>query len=156
MPAPNPEEVMRQLACCVALFAFVLVYSPAAPNWRPALPLTGYANAAVQEETVPLAFDTPVSGSVPARQGNTCSLGQTQYAIQYPGGATRIKIEISGPSHPAFYVRFGQPVTVENGQVIADFSEGFLNSLYFPRAVPHLFEAGTYYIAVLNCGSDKA
>src|SRR2546423_13907148 len=110
---------MRRLACCVALFAFVLVHPPASPNSRP-------VNAAVQDITVPLAFDTPASGSLAARQGNTCSVTQTQYTLQYPGGATRIKIEISVASPQtaeglSVFARFGERVVIEPDRITVDF-----------------------------------
>ncbi|MFL6277173.1 MAG: hypothetical protein ACJ74G_18470 [Blastocatellia bacterium] len=149
---------MQRLLCCVALFVFILVHPLATPNSRTALRLAGYASAAVQEETVPLTFDTPVSSSVPAGQGNTCSLGMTQYAIQYPGGAMRIKLEVSTiptvvASSLVIYVRFGQRVAREDGRTIADFSNFGSQPLYFPGA--HLFEAGTYFVAIANCGSEQ-
>jgi len=137
---------MQRLVCSVALFTLVLVHSPAAPNAH-------HVDAAVQEDTFPLFFDTPLSGSVPPRQDNTCSMGQTQFTIQYPGGATRIKIEVTAASSLTISARFGQRVSRENGQFFADASS-FGNQLYFPGTA-HSFEAGTYYIAVINCGSEQ-
>ncbi|HJQ22383.1 MAG TPA: hypothetical protein VKA60_00615 [Blastocatellia bacterium] len=145
---------MRRLICCITLLTFIIVNPPAGIESRPALRFAGpggTVSATVQQNIVPLPFDTPVSGSVPPRQGDVCMLGPTQYMVQYPGGATRIKIEVISPSHPVFQIRFGQPVAVENGQIIGDFIGGFGSSFYFPVAGPHLFEAGTYFIGLSNC-----
>jgi hypothetical protein len=114
------------------------------------------ASAAAPEDIVSLPFDTPVSGSVPPRQAEVCSLGPTQYAIHYPGGATRVKIEIISPSSLTLYLRFEQRVAIENGHIIADFLAGSERPFYFPLPGPHLFEAGTYFLALANCGSEPA
>jgi hypothetical protein len=144
---------MRRLACYVAMFAFALVHSPAAPNSR-------HVNAAVQADTAPLAFDTPASGSLLPRQNNMCSVTQPQYTLQYPGGATRVKIEISVASPQtagslSLYVRFGERVVVEPTRITADFATAATMPLYFPTNGLHVFEAGTYYIALTNCGSEQ-
>src|SRR5689334_13226656 len=115
---PNREEVMPRFICCLTLLSLFFVQSPVAVKSSRALPFISTilaARVAALEDIVTLPFDTPVSGVVPARQGDDCPLGPTQYAIHYPGGATRIKIEISDVVHPIFLVRFGQPVASENG-----------------------------------------
>ncbi|MFL6216072.1 MAG: hypothetical protein ACJ74J_19470 [Blastocatellia bacterium] len=147
---------MRRLVYCLTLLTFIFATSPVAKeSCRPlsvtSLGMTG--RAAIPEDIITLPFDTPVSGVIPPLQSADCPLGPTQYAIHYPGGATRIKIEISDVSHPTFYVRFGQPVTFENGHVIADDVNTFSTRFYFPVTGSHLFEAGTYYIGLRSCTS---
>ena len=147
---------MRRLVCCVALFVFVLAHSPAATDSGSALRLTGMARAAVQEETVPLPFDTLVSGSILPRQVPACSLSPTQYAIQYPGGGTRIKLEITSTADPTFYLRFGQRVIQVNDRVSAEYQGLFTRgAVYFPVLSVRPFEAGTYYLAVSYCGTQR-
>jgi hypothetical protein len=150
---------MRQFACCMTLIIFIFANSHTILEPRPALPFTSLgmtASAAAPEDIVSLPFDTPVSGSVPPRQAEVCSLGPTQYAIHYPGGATRVKIEISSPSSLTLHARFKQRVAIENGHIIADFLAGSGKPFYFPVTGPHLFEAGTYFLALANCGSEPA
>ncbi|HKP13593.1 MAG TPA: hypothetical protein VJZ91_15840 [Blastocatellia bacterium] len=154
---------MRRLTCCISLLTFLLAHSHSAVEPRTAWPLTTHvtaADAALAQDGVPLPFDTPLSGSLPPRSSASCSLGETQYIVQYPGGATRVKIEVTTASSQIAsglitYARFGQRVTSDNGRVTADFVIGAVVPLYFPTSGPHLFEAGTYFIALVNCGSEQ-
>lgn len=56
--------------------------------------------------------------------------------------------------HVGVAARFGQRVTMENGQFFFDFASTGPAPLYFPTFGPHLSEAGIYFIALLNCNSD--
>lgn len=152
---------MRRLICCITLLTFIFVNSYAALETRPALRFASSAmaaSAAAPEDIVPLPFDTPLTGTIPPRSPDACGLGQTEYAIQYPGGATQIKIEISTPSRLdlSIYARFGQRAVTDDGRIVADFSARGGAPLTFPVTGPHLFEAGTYYIAVGNCSPEMA
>jgi len=52
------------------------------------------------------------------------------------------------------YVRFGQRVTMEGGEIIADFvgrSPTGIEDLYLPRNRP-----GSYFVAVANCSDAEA
>jgi hypothetical protein len=148
---------MQRLICCLTLLTIFFVYSPVALESTRALSFTSpgrAARAATPEEIITLPFDTTVSGTVPPRQGDVCSSGPAQYAINYPGGATRIKLEFSNDSHPVVLVRFGQLVDIVNGHDVFDFVSGFGRTFYFPLTGPHLFEPGTYYIALRSCSSQ--
>jgi hypothetical protein len=117
------------------------------------------ARAAVPVEAVPLPFDTPVSGTLPPRTAERCLLAEPQYVVQYPGGATRIKIEIGVASSQIagnlfVYTRFGQQVAEENGRFIFDFASLGTSPFYFPTTGTHLFQSGTYFIALSNCNPD--
>ncbi|MEN3333203.1 MAG: hypothetical protein V7641_2568 [Blastocatellia bacterium] len=150
---------MRRLTCCMTIVTFIFANSCSVLEPRPALPFTSLrmaASAAAPEDIVSLPFDTPVAGSIPPRHPEMCRLATTQYVVQYPGGATRIKIEVSAASDLAIYARFEQRVATENGSIIADFSAAASQPFYFPVRGPHLFEAGTYFIALANCGSEQA
>ncbi|HKP13594.1 MAG TPA: hypothetical protein VJZ91_15845 [Blastocatellia bacterium] len=109
---------------------------------------------------MPLPLNTPLSGTLAPRSSTDCTFGETQYTLQYPGGATQVKVEISVASqqqaaHLGVAARFGQRVTIENGRFFFDFAGGAAQPLYFPTFGPHLFEAGTYFIALRNCGSEQ-
>ncbi|HKQ08749.1 MAG TPA: hypothetical protein VJ464_26745 [Blastocatellia bacterium] len=152
---------MRRLICCVTLLSFIFACSYAALEMRPALPFASSAmaaSAAAPEDIVPLPFDTLLTGTIPPRSPDACGLGQTEYAIQYPGGATQIKIEISTPSRLdlSIFARFGQRAITDDGRIVADFSARGGAPLTFPVTGPHLFEAGTYFIAVGNCSPEMA
>src|SRR5690242_17122939 len=148
---------MRRLVCGLTLLTFIVINSPVASESGRPLPFTSLGvtvKAVPPEEIISLPFDTTIFGTVPPRQGDVCSPGPAQYAIQYPGGATRIKLEFSSDTHPVVLVRFGQPVGIVNGHDVYDFVSGGGRTFYFPVTGPHLFEAGTYYIALRSCASE--
>ncbi len=101
----------------------------------------------------------PTEGVIPAPPPNTCILGERQHTIevgaQGPCDTTFTEIGVSSTPGVNLYVRFGQPVTMEGGKVIADYrvesSEPFKLIVLEP---PH--PGGTYYIALTNCGPGDA
>ena len=126
----------------IALTILVLVGCFVVPNAH---------NAAAQSE--------PTDGWIPAPPPNTCILGERQHTIevgaQGPCDTTFTEIGVSSTPGVNLYVRFGQPVTMEAGKVVADYrvesSEPFKLIVLEP---PH--PGGTYYVALTNCGPGDA
>jgi hypothetical protein len=89
-----------------------------------------------------------------------CLLGDTQYMIYFPGGARTLVIELRGNQDVDVYVRRGSPIALEAGKLLADFkSDSPQNNerLSVPSAnYSQLLEAGTYFIAITNCGPGAA
>jgi hypothetical protein len=105
---------------------------------------------------IALASGVPTTGSIAAADPNSCAPGSIQYTIQVPTGATELAIALVGNQADNLLVSFGQPVTVLDGQAVADFianSPGVNQSLTIgPSSSPPL-QQGTYYIAVGNCST---
>jgi hypothetical protein len=107
---------------------------------------------------VDLTSGVPESGSI-SSQANTCVLSATQYRIQVPGGATQLKVELSGNQDVDLYVRFNQQVTILKGTVGADFksdSTGNTESITIAPSTTPALQQGDYFIAVTNCGPGAA
>jgi hypothetical protein len=104
-------------------------------------------------ETVALMSGVAQNGTIPAPTGGV-ALGQTQYTIQVPAGATQLKVDLNGNPNVDLYVRFGQRVVIQN-RFVADFRSESLTGTetitITPASTPPL-RAGTYYIAVANYG----
>jgi hypothetical protein len=112
----------------------------------------------------PLNPGEMVTGSIPAPAvAGDCLLGNTQYKIEFPGGARKLVIDIDwdGDQAVAVYVRHSSPIAFEGGKILADFKTSSplrtkrlslpqLNG-NFNTGVP-LLEPGAYFIAVTNCG----
>ncbi len=110
-----------------------------------------------QMDTVPLLFGVAQTGTVPAPEPNACILAQTQYTISYPGSPAKMRIDLSGDQDVDLYVRFEQRVVAEPTGIVASArSVSRLNSesIAYPRSQPP--DAGTYFIAVANCGPEPA
>ena len=110
-------------------------------------------------DTVALTSGVPQTGSIPAPAQGSAVLGPTQYTIQVPGGATQLKVDLSGNPDIDLYVRFGNRIVVQNGGPAADFKSesetGNESITVTPGSSPAL-QAGTYYIAVGNFGPGAA
>lgn len=113
----------------------------------------------------PLNAGDFAAGSISAplvdpKTAGDCVLGDTQYKIEYPGGARKLLIEARGSSDVDVYVRRGSLVAVEQGKILADFKSETPRSTETLR-VPNfgysnLVERGTYFIAISNCGPGAA
>jgi hypothetical protein len=107
----------------------------------------------------PLIYDEFVAGSIPAPAVvNDCLLGDTQYKIEYPGGAHKLVIELEGDQDVDLYVRRATPITNENGKTLSDFKSDSplrTESLILPAVTPVL-EQGIYFIGITNCGPGAA
>lgn len=101
----------------------------------------------------------PMEGVLPAPPPGSCILGQTQQTIevgaQRPCDTTFTEIGVSATPGVRLYVRYGQPVTMEAGNIVADYkaesAEPFKLIVLEP---PH--PGGTYYVALTNCGPGPA
>jgi hypothetical protein len=94
-----------------------------------------------------------ISGSTIA---NTCRLGDTQYMIQVPNGATQLRIDLNGNQDVDLYARFGQAITVSSGSVVADYradSQSSSESIVITSSSSPPLQPGTYFLAVSNCGT---
>lgn len=132
-----------------------------------ALDFMGYQVSAQQQPppgggVVDLTSGVPQMGSIPApSQSGMGRLGETQYRIQVPIGATELRVELraSGNQDVDLYVRFGQRIEVQEGRVVADhISEsptGIETITVTPSSSPPL-RAGAYFIAVANFGPGAA
>jgi uncharacterized protein (TIGR03437 family) len=109
--------------------------------------------------TIALTSGVPQNGSIPAPQPGGGLVGETQYTIRVPNGATQLKVDLSGNTDVDLHVRFGNRIVVQNGAIVADFkSETTTNNesiIITPNGSPAL-QAGAYYIAVANWGSGPA
>jgi hypothetical protein len=106
---------------------------------------------------VALSSGVPMTGSVSASTAGACTPGPTQYTIDVPSGTTQLTVALNGNQDDDLLVRFGQPVSVSDGQVTADFiakveSSGTQSVTITPSSTPAL-QDGTYYIAVGNCST---
>ncbi|MDW8256429.1 MAG: NF038122 family metalloprotease, partial [Acidobacteriota bacterium] len=113
-------------------------------------------------DVVDLTSGVPQQGSIPApSQPGRGVLGETQYRIRVPAGATQLRVELraSGTQDVDLYVRFGQRVELQGGRVVADYiSEspaGVETITVTPSSSPPLRE-GAYFIAVGNFGPGAA
>ncbi|MBL8168115.1 MAG: hypothetical protein JNJ50_08170 [Acidobacteria bacterium] len=111
--------------------------------------------------TVALTSGVPVTGTIQAPVAGSGILHSTQYTIQVPSGASQLVVTVAGSSQDIdLYIRFGQPVGLSNGALIADYvaqSFGVANETLTVNASssPPL-QAGTYYIALGNFGPGSA
>ncbi|MBI3653851.1 MAG: pre-peptidase C-terminal domain-containing protein [Acidobacteria bacterium] len=113
----------------------------------------------VSNGLVALTSGVPVNGSLPTPNPNTCVLSDTQYTIAVPNGASELKVDLNGNQDVDLFIRFGQPATIQDGTVVADFRSESLtgtesltvNSASFPA-----LQSGTYFVVVSNCGPGAA
>jgi uncharacterized protein (TIGR03437 family) len=111
-------------------------------------------------DTVALNSGVPQGGSISAPEPGKGRLGQVQYTIRVPDGASQLKIDLSGNQDVDLVARFGQRVEVRNGEVMADHLATTENtsreSLTITPATSPALRAGTYYIGVGNFGPGAA
>jgi hypothetical protein len=109
----------------------------------------GVAQLAIEQ----LTPGEPKAGSVAAANPGNRILSETQYAIQYPGGGSKLVLEFHPDSYVDFYVRRNLPVTMGGDKVVYDFSVG--QFIYQRLSLPFIppLDAATYFIAVVNSSS---
>ncbi|MBI3653001.1 MAG: pre-peptidase C-terminal domain-containing protein [Acidobacteria bacterium] len=127
-------------------------------NDRDALELFGHALTAAPPstgDTTALTSGTAQTGSLSAPNPSSCVLGSLQYSIAVPAGATQLKIDLNGSQDVDLFVRSSQRVSLSGGVVASDFSsEGDtgIESITITTASTKPLQAGTYFIAIGNCG----
>ncbi len=110
-------------------------------------------------DTVALTSGVAKTGSIPAPPSGSATLGQTQFTIQVPTGATQLRIDLSGNTDVDLYARFGNRITIQGGAPLADFkSESTTGneSIVITSSASPALQVGTYYIAVGNYGPGAA
>ncbi len=118
-----------------------------------------------QDETLPLEFGHPQSGTLPAPTSEGCLLNPVQYKFSVPEGECEPVDSLFTPllradQNVKLYVRFGQRVSVENGRIVADYvaDSGAATDRQIavgPTSNPAL-RSGDYYVAISNCGQTPA
>ena len=107
-----------------------------------------------------VAAGSIVAPSVDPKGPSDCLLGDTQYMINFPGGARKLVIDLKGSQDVDLYVRRGAAIALNERKLLADFiSDSPQNTerLSVPSAnYSRLLEAGTYFIAITNCGPGAA
>lgn len=109
--------------------------------------------------TVSLASGVPQSGLADGAQTGFCNLAGTQYTVQVAAGASQLGITLTSNQDIDLYVRFGQPLTIVNGEIIHDYKAttgGSNESLAITSSSSPPLQAGTYYIGVNNCSTTPA
>jgi uncharacterized protein (TIGR03437 family) len=115
---------------------------------------------APQQTIVPLTSGTAQTGTVSASgQVGACALGTTQYSIPVAADAKRLLVNLSGDQDVDLYVRYNSAILVQGGQLFVDYSSDSAEMQEEVGITANLLpplQAGTYYIAVVNCGSSTA
>ena len=107
-----------------------------------------------------VAAGSILAPSADPKAPSDCLLGDTQYMINFPGGARKLVIDLKGSQDVDLYVRRGAAIALNQGKLLADYiSHSPLETerLSVPSAnYSRLLEAGTYFIAITNCGPGAA
>ncbi|MEW6207373.1 MAG: hypothetical protein AB1631_03335 [Acidobacteriota bacterium] len=115
--------------------------------------------AEVEVNTVPLSPGVPQVGLIPpADEFRVCRIGDTQYTIEIPTGAMKLRVLLSSTTHVDLYIRRDQPVIRQDGTILADFKETTVRlnkSLDLPALGSLPLQEGTYFIAVGNCSLSE-
>src|SRR2546423_206579 len=110
--------------------------------------------------TVAMTSGVAQTGVITSAPANSSSVNPTQYSIQVPAGATQLKIDLSGDQDVDLHVRFGQRVLrVVGWPGLAEYISDSPNSTESITITPSSgapLQAGTYFIALDNCGSAGA
>jgi hypothetical protein len=110
------------------------------------------------DDVIMLTSGTSQTGSMDAPSPGRCVLNFFQYAISVPNGATQLKIDLNGVPELELFVRLNQRVGIQSGLPLRDYSSsvpGGNESLTITPASSPALQAGTYYIAVGNCGAGE-
>lgn len=100
-----------------------------------------------------------VEGRIEAAPGSLCILDDArQYRIHVPANGIELAVALASipDANLRLFVRYRQPVTVENGRAIADYHSDLARRVggrITFDSTPEL-QAGFYYLAVSNCSPD--
>lgn len=137
-------------------FIAIANFGPGAASFTLTATITGGSTGG---DTIALVSGVPVTGTIPAPPPGQGRLGDTQYTIQVPTGATQLTVRLNGNQDVDLFVRFGQRITIQNGQAVADYrADGVTGNetiVITPFSSPPL-RAGTYFIAIANFGPGAA
>lgn len=124
-----------------------------------ALEFLGHAVAAAPPpsgDTIVLTSGTPATGNIVAPAEDSCVLHGIQFSIQVPAGSAELKIDLTGMPDIDLYARFNNRISIAGGAAVADFEslglDGNESITISPTTTPSL-QAGTYFIALGNCGA---
>ncbi|HZS10133.1 MAG TPA: hypothetical protein VFD58_35225 [Blastocatellia bacterium] len=156
----NPPAVVRFLFLC--LFLLPVPLSPAAhTKARPLAPAT-VADGQFDAVTIPLTPDLPQFGLLPTK-----GIGNIQYSVFVPPEARQLEVlffaQFPRERVLRLCIRYGKPVTFENGKPVADIVDNYFNGftqLKFGGGIGGSFvgslQTGTYYIAIFNPTDEVA
>jgi hypothetical protein len=110
-------------------------------------------------DAVTLSSGTPQTGTIAAPAPGRAMLGQSQFVIDVPNGATQLRIDLSGNQNVNLYVRFGQRITIQDGWPVINYQANSLTETetltVTPASSPAL-QPGRYFIAIGNFGPGEA
>jgi hypothetical protein len=109
-------------------------------------------------DTILLSSGNSQTGSMGAPAQGSCTLNLFQYAITVPSGATQLRIDLNGSPELDLFVRLNQRVSIQSGLPLRDFAAltpGGNETLTIVATSTPALQAGTYYIAIGNCGTGQ-
>jgi trimeric autotransporter adhesin len=83
----------------------------------------------------------------------------TQYTIQVPAGTTQLKLDLSGNQDVDLFVRYGNPVALQNNRLLADEQSEQATSeeqISVTALSAPALRPGLYYVALINYGPGAA
>ena len=143
------SEVYQGRAANAMIRAIISIPGPA-PTPTP----TPTPTPAPGPDTVALTSGAPQDGYM-TRSSPIGAVFDTQYTIQVPSGATRLKVDLNANTDLDLYARFGGRVAGQNGVPVVDFksvSDNYHESITITPASSPALQAGVYYLMVANYG----
>jgi hypothetical protein len=117
--------------------------------------LIGAGVASARADTVPLTDGQVMGGSVPAAS----ALHSTQYSTFAPNGVAALAVSVQADQPLLLFIRFGQPVTLDGGQIVADVvspSASANQVLTVDASSLPPVRQGTYFVGLANAGVATA
>ena len=128
-------------------------------NDREAMEYIGHTvgeSADEADDTIALTSGTPMAGTVPEPDEDSCMLNPVQYTIQVPSTATALKVDLVGVPELDLFLRINGYVVAIGPNVWANFysiSTGGSEKITIEANPGSTLPAGTYYIGIGNCGA---
>jgi hypothetical protein len=117
--------------------------------------LIGAGVASVRADTVPLTDRQVKGGVVPAGS----ALHSTQYSTFAPNGVAALAASLQSDQPLLLFIRFGQPVTLDGGQIVADVVSTAASAnqvLTVDGSSLPPVRQGTYFVGLANSTSSTA
>lgn len=73
-----------------------------------------------------------------------------QYTIEIYEGTKSFSVELKGQGNVNLHIRFGKPIEIQNGEIVADLSSISSGGIESIAILAPALQSGTYYIAVEN------